>query len=338
MKKTVELAVKLFVITAVVAAVLAFINSQTAPIIAERQLEQTQKAFGAVYPDAEFTAVEDESLLDENITQIVEANVNGQQEGYAFAVNSPSGYGGPVNFAVGVKNDGSVTGFEVLSHSETQGFGAAVTEPSYAEGVANVLLNSPVVANGSGGTEHEIPAITGATATTKAMESAFNMVVEKWAALTGNTVDMTDVPEVEEPEEVAKLEEVSEESLAAFIGADSVTAVADAPTDDIIQGVYEVTGGDVEGHLFHAVSPDGYAGSVEFVVGVAEDGAINYFTVVNHGETPGFGGAVEEPDYATTLTSSTIDAPETAISGATATSTAMQEAFEAVKAAYDGLK
>ncbi len=338
MKKTVELAVKLFVITAVVAAVLAFINSQTSPIIAKRQMEQTQQAFSAVYPDAEFTPVEDESLLDENITQIVEANVNGQQDGYAFSVNSPSGYGGPVNFAVGVKNDGTVTGFEVLSHSETSGFGARVADPEYAEGLNNVMLNAPVVANGAGGTEHEVPAMTGATVTTKAMEAAFNMVVEKWAALTGSTVDMTDVPEVEEVEEAPKLDEVSEESLAAFVGADSVTAVADAPTNDIIQGVYQATGGEAEGYLYHALSPTGFASQVEFVVGVAEDGSINFFTVLNHEETPGFGAAVEEADYASNLMTTTIDEPATAISGATATSNAMQEAFEAVKAAFDELK
>lgn len=338
MNKTMNLVLRLFIICAITAAVLGFTNATTAPVIAKQREEKTKEAFTKVYPDAEFTIVEDESLLTENIVAIVEASIGGEQDGYAFSVNSPNGYGGPVSFAVGVKNDGTITGFEVIKHSETKGFGARVADPGYKEGLNGVMLNAPVVANGKGGKPSEVPALAGATKTTMAMEAAFNMVVEKWAELTGNTVDMNAKPEPVEEEPAAKLEEVTPEALAAFIGADEVIPVENAPLNDIVLAVYEAKGGEAEGKLFHAKSPDGFEGPVEFVVGVAEDGTINFFNVIKHSETPGIGGVVEDSDFADGLKTSKLEAPEMAFTEATHTQTAMQEAFAAIAEAYAALK
>lgn len=181
MKKAVVLAIKLLLICAVAAAALAFVNGQTAPVIQARLDAETKESYGVVYEDAEdFKIVEDEGLLNENIIGIVEAYKGGALDGYVFNVSTPSGYDGPVNFVVGVKMDGTVTGFRVLAQTETKGFGAAVADDAYAERMNGTIINGEVTAADGNGAEGQIPAISGATKTTNAMIGGFNAVHAKF--------------------------------------------------------------------------------------------------------------------------------------------------------------
>lgn len=186
MKKSFIYAGKLLLICAVATLVLAFTNSKTAPVIAERQKQETIAAYKNVYPGAEeITPVEDTSLLNENIKEIQQIKVKGQVDGYAMNVQSPSGYGGPVNFVIGVKNDGTVMGFQVITQSETQGFGAVVADPGYAESMHGAVLKSEVKAGDAAG-ENTIPAISGATRTTNAVVGGINAVYSVLSQLIGS--------------------------------------------------------------------------------------------------------------------------------------------------------
>lgn len=186
MKKSLILAVKLFVICAIAAACLAFVNSKTAPVIQARLEEKTKEAYGKVFPEAEdFETLDDAKLLNDNIIGIVEAKVSGNTEGYVFNVSTPSGYDGPINFVIGVKNDGTVVGFEVLAQTETTGYGASVAEEDYQNRMQGAILNGPVEMVEGNGAEGQVPGISGATRTSDAMHAGFNAVVDKLQELLG---------------------------------------------------------------------------------------------------------------------------------------------------------
>ena len=51
--------------------------------------------------------------------------------GYILTVTSKNGYGGNVQITFGMGTDFAITGFEVLSHSETPGFGARCEDEKY---------------------------------------------------------------------------------------------------------------------------------------------------------------------------------------------------------------
>lgn len=339
MKKSLMLAAKLLLICMVAAAALAYTNSVTAPVIKAREDALAKEAYGAVFKEAEtFDELADKTKLNDNITAIIEAKKGGQTAGYVFNVMTPKGYAAPLNFTVGVNLEGKVTGFKVLSHSETAGFGQRVEEPAYTEGVVtNTSLAAPVVASGEGKGENEVPAISGATFTTKALQDGFNKVVEKLAELTGRTVDINAVPEAKGPE----ASELTDEQLkAALPEADGFEKLSDDTLkNEIVKAVYTAAkGGSPVGHVFQVISPKGFGGEIEFVLGVASDGKVLGFHVIKHGETEGFGAAMAEPDFLKKLTGKPVAGADLAISGATFTTEALTKAFAAVEEALKQLK
>ncbi|MDD7732337.1 MAG: FMN-binding protein [Firmicutes bacterium] len=186
MNKTIQYAIRLLIICAVATLVLAYTNSQTAPVIAERQKQETIAAYKKVFPDAEeVQPVGDDSLLNKHILDIQEAKVGGETKGYIFNVESPSGYDGPVTYVVGVTTDGAVTGFQVISQTETKGFGAAVADEAYAQAMVGSILTGEIKRGESAG-ESTIPGLSGATKTTNAVLGGMNEVSRVLGQLSGS--------------------------------------------------------------------------------------------------------------------------------------------------------
>lgn len=50
---------------------------------------------------------------------MVAEDASGETLGYAFTVTDSEGYGGDIQFAMGVQNDGTLNGISILSISET---------------------------------------------------------------------------------------------------------------------------------------------------------------------------------------------------------------------------
>ena len=115
-KYVLRIALTLLAITAVVAVILAAVNSVTAPRIAAQNEQKTQNAIEAVLPGGgqEVTFTDD--------TGLVTAAYKGDN-GCAVQV-TPAGFNGAVTMMVGVDNDGKVTGISIISHTETAGLGA----------------------------------------------------------------------------------------------------------------------------------------------------------------------------------------------------------------------
>ena len=174
-----RLAGTLFLITAVVAALLACVNAVTAPVIEELNAAKTQEAISAVLPggfDTEITDFTDESGIVSKVYQ--------GANGYAVEVG-PGGFDNTITMMVGVDNEGKVLGISIVSHTETAGLGA-VADADTPKGIAFreqfVGTSGSVSVTKDGGS---IDSITGATITSRAICVGVTAALECVAGLLG---------------------------------------------------------------------------------------------------------------------------------------------------------
>ena len=169
-KDVIKVALILFAITAVAAAILAAVNSVTAPVIAENERIAQEIAMKAVLPDAtSFDEVEFTPDENSTVSEVYKSDV-----GYAVKV-APKGYGGAISMIVGVDNDLKVTGVEIISQSETAGLGAKCTDGEFKAQFVGKTENITVTKNGA--KENEIDAISSATVTSKAVTKGVNEAI-----------------------------------------------------------------------------------------------------------------------------------------------------------------
>ena len=61
-------------------------------------------------------ALKAKNLGQNTVSEIAKAvDKDGKGLGYVFSVTNPDGYGGDITLSVGVKNDGTVNGYETLT-------------------------------------------------------------------------------------------------------------------------------------------------------------------------------------------------------------------------------
>lgn len=87
-------------------------------------------------------------------------------------------------------------------------------------------------------------------------------------------------------------------AIAAVFGRDDIGYRALDGTPDDVTAVFEVT--DADGSLFgHAVSvsPSGFGGNIDMIVGIGTDGKITGVNITALSETPGLGSRVNDADY-----------------------------------------
>ncbi len=121
---TVRITVVLLLICGLVTALLGYINSVTAPIIAEQQAEARRQAAARIFSE---DAVLEESGREavSPVSGIYDVKIGSEITGYAVFV-SAKGFGGAIEMLVGFAPDLSVCGVEVLSHGETPGVGSKI--------------------------------------------------------------------------------------------------------------------------------------------------------------------------------------------------------------------
>ena len=164
MNKILRLVITLFLITAVVAAALAGVNTITKDAIAANQEKKTQDALAVVLPDAgnlEKVALSgDTGIVSEVYT-----------DGSSYAVKVlPGGFDGEITMMVGIA-DGKITGISVISHTETPGLGA-VAAAQNAKGEA--FRGQFVGQSGELAVGDQIDAMSGATITSNAVVTGVN--------------------------------------------------------------------------------------------------------------------------------------------------------------------
>lgn len=171
MNNSLKLGFKLFLITSVTAFALALTNNATQPIIEAKAQEKLQESLGVVFPADNYEEVEVADKA-ETLEKIYKAT-GADGEGYVFQINSPGGYGGAIEYLIGVDKDHKITGFAPLNHAESAGFGKNMEEDAFKEGVKGVSMDGEVKASESG-SETEIVGISGATISTNTILRGIN--------------------------------------------------------------------------------------------------------------------------------------------------------------------
>ena len=191
--KIIKDALALTLITLVAGVTLGGVYEITKDPIAKQEAQAKAEAYEQVFTDAAaFEAVEmDDTLtktirdqLDQegykaqSIEEVMRAeDQSGETLGYAFTVVTSEGYGGDIQFSMGVQNDGTLNGISILSIGETAGLGMNADTPAFKDQFVGKqvekLIKGQYTKNGAT-QDDEINAISGATVTTNAMTNGVN--------------------------------------------------------------------------------------------------------------------------------------------------------------------
>lgn len=188
--KIVKDTIAITVITLVAGLALGLVQDITAKPIAEQQQKAKEEAYKAVFADAdtfgqivlsEEDAVDLQAYLDENgygaqrIDEIMEAkDSSGAEIGYAFTVTTTEGYGGDIQFAMGVRDDGTLNGISILSIGETAGLGMKATTDEFKNQFKDKKVEKFEYTKNGAAADNQIDALSGATITTNAMTNGVN--------------------------------------------------------------------------------------------------------------------------------------------------------------------
>ena len=181
--ETIKISIILFLITAISAALLAFVNQKTSPMIEQNEQKKISDALKLVMSDAaDFEKSELPDTADkitENYgTDIIEFYIAKGSDGNDVgicAISETKGYSSGLRCAVGVNKNGEVTGVEIISHNETPGLGANAEKEEFRSQYAGKKDEISVVKNNA--SANEINAISGATLTSRGVTSNVNTVI-----------------------------------------------------------------------------------------------------------------------------------------------------------------
>lgn len=186
-------AIILFVITLIAGLGLGFVNEVTKTPIADANAKAKQEAYQSVFADA-YEFIEDEAIAEKvensadflsdndlsgaEITEVLLANdESGTAIGYVISFTAKEGYGGDITLSMGMTNEGTITGLEVLSASETAGLGAKCTESAFKDQFQGINADSIEYTKDGKSADNQIDAISGATITTKAVTKGVNAAI-----------------------------------------------------------------------------------------------------------------------------------------------------------------
>lgn len=176
-------------ITIIAGLLLGLVHEITLEPIAEAKEQQKNDAYKTVVSDAsEFEAVEfDQKEADKiasssgkcTIDEIVEAKDGGEVKGYIITVTDSEGYGGDIQFAVGINAEGTVNGVSFLTIAESPGLGMnARDDASFTKQYEGKEVEEFTVVKTGSTSDEEINALSGATITSKAVTGGVNAALD----------------------------------------------------------------------------------------------------------------------------------------------------------------
>ncbi|MBR0533456.1 MAG: RnfABCDGE type electron transport complex subunit G [Bacteroidales bacterium] len=178
----------------VCSALLGLVNHVTAEPIAAANLAKTNNAIKAVVPEFDNIPSEDSWNVEVDGKQykVYPATYQGKVMGYAIEV-LPTGFGGTIDMLVGFDAEtGKIYNTSVISHSETPGLGAKITETGEGSFRAQFDGMDPAktkfLVRKDGG---DIDAITASTITSRAFTSGVAEAYKVYLTIKGE--DATDV-------------------------------------------------------------------------------------------------------------------------------------------------
>ena len=168
MNKILKLALVLFLVCAIAAGALGFVNELTYKTIYDQQQAKTAAAFATVMQADGYEEVE----VDKTVFPTVDS-VHRATNGAGYVVTSTfSGAQGNITLACGVSPELKCTGISVIEHSETSGLGAnAASTAEVGVNFRNQFIgqDESIALSKAGG---EIDALTGATITSRSITEA----------------------------------------------------------------------------------------------------------------------------------------------------------------------
>ena len=175
----------LLAITLIAGLLLGIVYQVTKEPIAAQEEKAKQEACREVFADAaSFEAVQltvpdaaawsGEGYAQESVDEVMAAlDGSGSTLGYVITVTTKEGYGGDIQFAIGVRMDGTVNGISILSISETAGLGMRAEEVLKPQ-FANKNVEKFEYTKSGAAADSQIDAISGATITTNAVTNGVN--------------------------------------------------------------------------------------------------------------------------------------------------------------------
>ena len=189
MKSMLKDAMILFVITLLAGALLGVVYEVTKEPIAAQQEKAKNEAYQEVFAQAagfediamkpdlapeDLTAYVKQLGYDVDINNIAGAwDEGGNELGYVITVTDHEGYGGDIQFSMGITNDGILNGISILSISETAGLGMRAEEVLKPQFVNKEITEFSYTKTGVAA-DNQIDAISGATITTNAVVNGVN--------------------------------------------------------------------------------------------------------------------------------------------------------------------
>ena len=188
--KRIKDAIVLKLITLVAGVALGGVYEITKDPIARQEAQAKAEAYEQVFTDAAaFEEIEmDDTLIQtirdqldqegykaQSIEEVMRAeDQSGETLGYAFTVVTSEGYGGDIQFSMGVQNDGTLNGISILSIGETAGLGMNADTPAFKDQFVGKQVEKLQYTKNGATQDDEINAISGATVTTNAMTNGVN--------------------------------------------------------------------------------------------------------------------------------------------------------------------
>lgn len=187
MKGMIKDALILFAITLIAGLMLGVVNDITKEPIAQQEQKAKNEACQNVFAVADsFEAQEladsaqieqvlaDAGISGADIDELMAAkDASGALLGYVITVTDHEGYGGDIQFSMGITNEGTLNGISLLSISETAGLGMRAGEvlvPQFSDKNVSRFTYTKTGATA----DSEIDAISGATITTNAVVNGVN--------------------------------------------------------------------------------------------------------------------------------------------------------------------
>ena len=189
MSKIIKDALALTAITLVIGLLLGVVYEVTKEPIAQQEVKAKQEACVEVFPEADsFEAVDLRESADtfrkaldeagyqaQTVDEVYQAlDASGEVAGYVITVTSSEGYGGDIQFSMGVSMDGTTLGISFLSISETAGLGMNADTESFRDQFKDQNVSEFSYSKTGASAEGEIDALSGATITTNAVTNGVN--------------------------------------------------------------------------------------------------------------------------------------------------------------------
>lgn len=299
MKKLISFITTIILLALAIVAI--FFTKQFLDGVVEK--EGSVNPFAAVYPTA--TGDAEEVSVDgfDNINSVKKVTDESGSEGYIFDAIG-SGYGGEFNYEVGVSKDGIIQGFNVLSHNETEGFGAPFADPEFSQQITGLNIGTGSLTYGEGNPDNgEITAISGATVTTGALTESMTDVANALATLS----DATSPVAKEIPYSVGNWQALFANDLSIYEFEEFVDEdfYSNGEVSRIIKA--KNTTNDEVSYLIQT-GASGFGGPLDYILRVNEDYRVYGIEFTSLNETPNYGGFVENDYYKDLIAGINLDA------------------------------